>query len=47
MRALLELRVPETIPREGSITAKELAAKVGADEALIGRVPWYQCLGRK
>lgn len=38
LRALLELRVPETIPREGNITAKELAEKVGADEALIARL---------
>ncbi|KAL1999484.1 hypothetical protein VTN02DRAFT_4451 [Thermoascus thermophilus] len=38
LRALLELRVPESIPREGSISAAELAATVGADEALIVRL---------
>ncbi|KAL1884641.1 hypothetical protein Plec18167_002233 [Paecilomyces lecythidis] len=38
LRGLLELRVPENIPREGSISAKELAGKVKADEALIVRL---------
>lgn len=36
LRALLELKVPESIPLEGSISARDLAGKVGADEALIG-----------
>ena len=35
LRALLEMKVPENIPREGSITSKELAGKTGADESLI------------
>ncbi|OJJ44241.1 hypothetical protein ASPZODRAFT_18431 [Penicilliopsis zonata CBS 506.65] len=38
LRALLELRVPETILRDGSATAAELAAKCGTDEALIARL---------
>ncbi|BDD64164.1 hypothetical protein MPDQ_000580 [Monascus purpureus] len=38
LRGLLELKVPETIPRNGRITAKELAGKVGADESLIVRL---------
>ncbi|KAL1991018.1 hypothetical protein VTN49DRAFT_5522 [Thermomyces lanuginosus] len=38
LRALLELKVPESIPLEGSISARDLAGKVGADEALIVRL---------
>lgn len=37
MRALLFMQVPEAIPRTGSISAKDIADKVGADESLIIR----------
>ncbi|KAL1977238.1 hypothetical protein VTN31DRAFT_97 [Thermomyces dupontii] len=38
LRALLELKVPESIPLVGSISARDLAAKVGAEEPLIVRL---------
>jgi hypothetical protein len=37
LRGLLELKVPEALPRSGSISAKNLAKNVGAEQALIGR----------
>ena len=36
-RTLLSLGVFENVPTEGSITAKELSTKTGADESLIGQ----------
>jgi hypothetical protein len=37
MRGLLELDVPQNIPRSGGISATDLAAKTGADRSVIGR----------
>lgn len=37
MRAVLEMGVPEKIPFEGSISAKDLAERVGAEEMLISQ----------
>ncbi|EEA26212.1 hypothetical protein TMatcc_005531 [Talaromyces marneffei ATCC 18224] len=38
LRALLELEVPQNIPKTGSISATELADKVQADASLIARL---------
>lgn len=37
LRGLLELGVPQTIPRSGAISATDLAEKTKADRSLIGK----------
>lgn len=37
LRGLLELDVPQNIPRSGGISATDLAAKTGADRSVIGK----------
>jgi hypothetical protein len=37
LRMLMELKVFDMIPQEGSISYKDLAAKVGAEESLLSK----------
>ncbi|KAF2832597.1 S-adenosyl-L-methionine-dependent methyltransferase [Ophiobolus disseminans] len=41
IRLLLKWNVFENLPTEGTISYKELAAKVGGDESLITRLCWF------
>lgn len=45
MRLFVKWKVFETIPIQGSISYKDLASKVGADEALIRKFIWSEARG--
>lgn len=39
IRALMKMHAFEHIPNEGSISSKDLGAKIGAEESLVGLFP--------